>query len=101
MLRAPAQGIRVHGAALTPFGGNTRYDDPAGEQEAFRHRVNAWIRTPGHFMALLDFDRAVCDPSAPGGVRRRPGGALARCGGAGAVRGVPWEVGTPGGEGTG
>ncbi|MGQ5634905.1 MULTISPECIES: SGNH/GDSL hydrolase family protein [unclassified Streptomyces] len=65
VVRAHAQGIRVYAATLTPFGGNTMYDDPAGEREASRQRVNAWIRTPGHFDAVIDFDRAVRDPSAP------------------------------------
>ncbi|MFF5536772.1 GDSL-type esterase/lipase family protein [Streptomyces cinerochromogenes] len=65
VVRAHAQGIRVYGATITPFGGNTQYDDPAGEREAARQRVNAWIRTPGHFDAVIDFDRAVRDPEAP------------------------------------
>ncbi|MFF4395144.1 SGNH/GDSL hydrolase family protein [Streptomyces sp. NPDC001480] len=65
VVRAHAQGIRVYGATLTPFGGSTPYDDPAGEREAARQRVNAWIRTPGHFDAVIDFDRAVRDPDAP------------------------------------
>ncbi|MEU2053073.1 SGNH/GDSL hydrolase family protein [Streptomyces bungoensis] len=65
VLRAHAQGIRVYGATLTPFGGSTLYDDPAGEREASRQRLNAWIRTPGHFDAVIDFDRAVRDPARP------------------------------------
>ncbi|AKN71917.1 SGNH hydrolase [Streptomyces sp. PBH53] len=69
VVRAHAQGIRVYGATLTPFGGSTLYDDPAGEREAARQRVNAWIRTPGHFDAVIDFDRAVRDPAAPDRLR--------------------------------
>lgn len=65
VVRAHAQGIRVFGATLTPFGGNTLYDDAAGEREASRERVNAWIRTPGHFDAVIDLDRAVRDPAQP------------------------------------
>lgn len=65
VVRAHAQGIRVYGATLLPFGGNTLYDDPAGEREASRQAVNTWIRTRGHFDAVLDFDRAVRDPAAP------------------------------------
>ena len=65
VVRAHAQGIRVYGATLTPFGGNTLYDDAAGEREASRQRVNAWIRTPGHFDSVIDFDRAVRDPAHP------------------------------------
>ncbi len=69
VVRAHAQGIRVYGATLTPFGGSTPYDDPAGEREAARQRVNAWIRTSGHFDAVIDFDRAARDPAAPDRLR--------------------------------
>ncbi|MEV6537512.1 SGNH/GDSL hydrolase family protein [Streptomyces sp. NPDC051665] len=64
VVRAHAQGIRVYGATLLPFGGNT-YDDPAGERESSRRAVNSWIRTAGCFDAVLDFDRAVRDPADP------------------------------------
>ncbi|WP_235191076.1 SGNH/GDSL hydrolase family protein [Amycolatopsis rifamycinica] len=63
LTRAHAQDIRVYGATITPFGGNTGYDDPMREEA--RQRVNAWIRQPGHFDALLDFDKVARDPSAP------------------------------------
>lgn len=65
VVRAHAQGIRVHGATLLPFGGNTPYDDAAGHREATRQAVNTWIRTSGRFDAVLDFDRAVRDPANP------------------------------------
>jgi lysophospholipase L1-like esterase len=63
--RAHAQGIRVYGATITPFGGNNPYDDPGGFREAARQQVNAWIRTSHQFDAVLDFDRAVRDPANP------------------------------------
>ncbi|MEV5886968.1 SGNH/GDSL hydrolase family protein [Streptomyces sp. NPDC052020] len=63
--RAHAQGLRVYGATLTPFGRNQMYDDPGGVREAARQRVNDWIRTSGTFDAVIDFDRAVRDPDAP------------------------------------
>ncbi len=63
LTRAHAQDIRVYGATITPFGGNTGYDTP--EREAARRQVNAWIRQPGHFDALLDFDQVARDPAAP------------------------------------
>ena len=63
--RAHAQGIRVYGATITPFGGNVTYDDPNGFREAARQEVNAWIRTSHQFDAVLDFDRAVRDPANP------------------------------------
>ncbi|MER6985131.1 SGNH/GDSL hydrolase family protein, partial [Streptomyces carpinensis] len=62
--RAHAQGIRVYGATLTPFGGNG-YDDPAGVRESARQAVNRWIRTSGRFDAVIDFDRAARDPHNP------------------------------------
>ncbi|MGW1227265.1 SGNH/GDSL hydrolase family protein [Streptomyces sp. NPDC001478] len=67
--RAHALGIRVYGATLTPFGGNTGYDDPDGHRERARQTVNRWIRTSGRFDAVLDFDRAVRDPDAPRALR--------------------------------
>lgn len=63
--RAHAQGIRVYGATITPFGGNDPYDDPSGFREAARQEVNAWIRTSHQFDAVLDFDRAIRDPANP------------------------------------
>ncbi len=63
--RAHARDIRVYGATLTPFGGNSPYDTP--EREAARRLVNTWIR--GHFDAVLDFDRVARDPAAPGQLR--------------------------------
>jgi lysophospholipase L1-like esterase len=63
--RAHAAGIRVYGATITPFGGNTGYDDPAGFREEARQTVNTWIRTSHQFDAVLDFDAAVRDPANP------------------------------------
>jgi lysophospholipase L1-like esterase len=63
--RAHTMGIRVYGATITPFGGNTGYDDPAHLREASRQAVNHWIRTSGRFDAVLDFDKAARDPANP------------------------------------
>ncbi|WEH41516.1 SGNH/GDSL hydrolase family protein [Streptomyces sp. AM 2-1-1] len=65
IVRAHAQGIRVYGATLTPFGGNTGYDDPDGYREQARQKVNAWIRTAGRLDGVVDFDRAARDPRNP------------------------------------
>lgn len=65
VVRAHAQGIRVYGATLTPFGGNTLYDDADGYREASRQAVNQWIRTSGRFDAVVDFDKAARDPLQP------------------------------------
>ncbi|MFJ8595204.1 SGNH/GDSL hydrolase family protein [Streptomyces sp. NPDC093598] len=62
--RAHAQGIRVYGATLTPFGGNS-YDDAAGFHESSRRAVNEWIRTSSRFDAVIDFDQVVRDPHNP------------------------------------
>ncbi|WP_422769067.1 SGNH/GDSL hydrolase family protein [Plantactinospora sp. WMMC1484] len=62
--RAHAQGIRVYGATLTPFGGSD-YDDRAGIREATRQAVNGWIRGGGRFDGVIDFDAAVRDPVSP------------------------------------
>jgi lysophospholipase L1-like esterase len=63
--RAHAQGIKVYGATITPFGGNTGYDDPAGLRERSRQQVNTWIRTGHRFDAVVDFDKAARDPAQP------------------------------------
>ena len=60
--RAHAQGIRVYGATITPFGGSF-YGSP--EHEAARQTVNEWIRTSGAFDAVIDLDAAVRDLEAP------------------------------------
>ncbi|WP_250214056.1 SGNH/GDSL hydrolase family protein [Acrocarpospora catenulata] len=65
ILRAHAQGIRVYGATLTAFGGNSPYDDPAGYREAARQRVNQWIRSSRRFDAVIDFDKVTRDPANP------------------------------------
>ncbi len=62
--RAHAKGIRVYGATITPFGGNTDYDDPQGLREAARQTVNDWIRTSHRFDAVIDFDRVARDPQS-------------------------------------
>ena len=63
--RAHTDGIRVYGATITPFGGNTGYDDPSGYREAARQAVNTWIRTSHRFDAVLDFDSVARDPAQP------------------------------------
>jgi lysophospholipase L1-like esterase len=64
VVRAHAHGIKVYGATILPdLGGD--YYHPDAQNEADRHAVNAWIRTPGHFDAVIDFDAALRDPAAP------------------------------------
>lgn len=60
--RAHAQGIRVYGATITPFGGSF-YDRPG--HDAARQTVNRWIRESGAFDAVIDFDAAMRDADDP------------------------------------
>jgi lysophospholipase L1-like esterase len=62
--RAHAHGLRVYGATITPDGGSGYYH-PDSQSEADRKAVNDWIRAPGHFDAVLDFDQIVRDPQQP------------------------------------
>jgi lysophospholipase L1-like esterase len=64
ILRAHAQGITVIGGTITPYTGSDYYH-PSAASEADRQAINAWIRAPGHFDAVVDFDRAVRDPRHP------------------------------------
>jgi lysophospholipase L1-like esterase len=62
--RAHAHGIRVFGATITPYVGSDYYQ-PGPLSEVDRKAVNEWIRAPGRFDAVIDFDLAVRDPQQP------------------------------------
>ena len=62
--RAHAHGLRVYGATITPYVGSGYYH-PGPLSEADRQAVNAWIRTAGHFDAVIEFDSVVRDPAHP------------------------------------
>lgn len=62
--RAHARGVKVIGATVMPFVGNGYYHADA-QNEADRQAVNAWIRKPGNFDGLIDFDRVTRDPAHP------------------------------------
>ena len=62
--RAHAHGLRVYGATITPYVGSNYYH-PGLLSEADRQAVNQWIRAPGHFDAVIDFDSVVRDPQHP------------------------------------
>ncbi len=64
ILLAHAHGITVIGATITPFRGSSYYH-PAAAILRDRRAINAWIRTPGHFDAVVDFARVVRDPRHP------------------------------------
>jgi lysophospholipase L1-like esterase len=56
--RAHTQGVQVIGCTLTPYEGANYYRE---DFEKVREAVNAWIRTPGNFDAVVDFEAAVRD----------------------------------------
>jgi len=62
--RAHAHGLEVIGATITPYTASDYYH-PGPLSEADRQTVNEWIRTAGHFDAIIDFDRVVADPHHP------------------------------------
>jgi lysophospholipase L1-like esterase len=62
--RAHAHGIEVIGATITPFVGSDYYH-PGPATEADCQTINTWILAPGHFDAVLDFDKVVRDPAHP------------------------------------
>jgi lysophospholipase L1-like esterase len=61
IVRAHAHGIRVIGATITPYTGSDYYH-PGPASETDRQAINQWIRTPGNFDAVLDFDKTLRDP---------------------------------------
>jgi lysophospholipase L1-like esterase len=62
--RAHEHGLRVYGATITPYVGSAYYH-PGPLSEADRQAVNQWIRSAGHFDAVIDFDVVVRDPQHP------------------------------------
>jgi lysophospholipase L1-like esterase len=71
--RAHADGMRIIGATLTPFG-DSFADSPfegyyTPEKEKVRLAVNEFIRSSGEFDGVIDFDKVVVDPSKPGYIK--------------------------------
>jgi lysophospholipase L1-like esterase len=65
-LRAHTRGIKIFGATLLGFENETFLPGAwTPERERTRQAVNEWIRTGGAFDAVVDFDRALCDPEHP------------------------------------
>ena len=62
--RAHAHGIEAIGATIMPYGGS-KYYHPGAASEADRQAINTWVRAPGHFDAVVDFDRLMQDPQHP------------------------------------
>jgi lysophospholipase L1-like esterase len=71
-LRAKAGGLIVYGATMIPYENETYHPGAWTPQgEAKRRAINEWMRAHGaeHFDALIDFDKAVLDPSHPTSMR--------------------------------
>jgi lysophospholipase L1-like esterase len=51
--------MKVYGGTITPTKGNGWF---SFFHEAIRQTVNAWIRTPGNFDEVIDFDKMARDP---------------------------------------
>lgn len=60
--RLHQHGVRVLGGTVTAFAGSERYDDRSA---ATRQALNAFIRAPGSFDGVIDFDAALADPARP------------------------------------
>ena len=60
--QAHAAGVRIIGATMLPDFGAGYYSASA---EAIRQAANNWIRTSGAFDGVVDFDKALQDPSNP------------------------------------
>lgn len=62
--RAHARGIKIIGATILPYSGSAYYH-PGPESEADRQAINAFIRAPGNFDGVIDWDKALRDPAKP------------------------------------
>jgi lysophospholipase L1-like esterase len=62
VIRAHAHGIKIIGGTLTPYTG-AGYFSPEGE--TIRQAVNAFIRKPGNFDGVIDFEATTKDPANP------------------------------------
>ncbi|MFT7775532.1 GDSL-type esterase/lipase family protein [Roseateles sp.] len=66
--RARARGVCLIGSTVMPYSGSGYYA-PQAENEADRQALNAWLREPGRFDALVDFDTLMRDPARPAYLR--------------------------------
>ena len=67
--RAHEKGLKIYAATLTPFKITTIAGYYSPEKEAERQAVNTWIRASRAFDGVVDFDKAMEDPAAPGQMR--------------------------------
>jgi lysophospholipase L1-like esterase len=64
--RSHMAGIKVMGATIMPEEGVRMANE---RTEEIRQTVNRWVRAPGNFDAVVDFDAAVRDPQHPARLR--------------------------------
>jgi lysophospholipase L1-like esterase len=62
-------GLKVYGGTLTPFQAFLPGIYYTADGEAKRQAVNQWIRTCRAYDAVIDFDKAIRDPSNPARMR--------------------------------
>lgn len=55
------RNIWIYGATILPFKGNANYSNTYSEK--CRNKVNNWIRNSGYFDGVIDFDKALRNPS--------------------------------------
>jgi len=71
--RAHADGMKIIGATLTPFGDSFAGTPFEGyytpEKEKIRVAVNDFIRNSKEFDGVIDFDKVVVDPARPGFIK--------------------------------
>jgi len=67
--RVHAMGLKVYGGTLTPFQAFLPGIYYTADGEAKRQAVNQWIRTSKAYDAVVDFDKALRDPSNPAAIR--------------------------------
>jgi len=60
--QAKARGLKVYLATLTPYGGAAYYN---ADGEAKRQAVNAFVRSAAGVDGVIDFDKALQDPTNP------------------------------------
>jgi lysophospholipase L1-like esterase len=60
IVKAHAKNIRIYGATIMPFKGNSYYNQYS---ELCRNTVNQWIRAKGNYDGCIDFDKVMRSPS--------------------------------------
>ncbi len=65
---AHGHGVKIYGGTIMPFTGSDYYH-PDAANETDRQALNAWIRAPGQFDGVVDFDAVIRDPQHPDHLR--------------------------------